>query len=51
VQVPAISRCNPRSWRLLLYVLLPATALLASIYPELGSFFFSWLEPLGRLMP
>ena len=37
--------------RLLLFVALPATVMLANVYPELGAFLFSCLKPLEYMMP
>jgi hypothetical protein len=33
------------------YVLLPATAVLANIFPEFSDVLFAWLQPLERLLP
>ena len=37
--------------QLVVYVLLPAAAVIASVFPEISELLFSWLDPLTRLLP
>jgi len=37
--------------QLVIYVLLPAAAVIASVFPEISELLFSWLDPLTRLLP
>jgi hypothetical protein len=37
--------------QLAMYVVLPAAAVIASVFPEVSDLLFSWLEPLARLLP
>jgi hypothetical protein len=36
---------------LFVYVVLPSTAVLANIFPEVSDLLFAWLQPLERLLP